>query len=583
LRSICLSISLLIAIHYNVAYGKLELEIIPSYDALCDDVFSCPESLTGRISFWVDVFSRWDTNTAIFHDKENPERVYSTLKRKQGCRYSKKGDAISRERKQLKKMMLKTAEKIQKKASLTRTQSKVAQLFVGKPISEMKAAANRIRCQSGNRDRMQTALTHFKQYQSTIIDALQKQNLSTEIQYLPFVESAFNPNALSHVGAAGMWQIMPSTGRKLGLTVDVAIDERYDPFRASYAAALYFRNSVDDLTNTAQKKGITVTDKALNPFVVTSYNYGVRGMERGINKVGLDYEKLLTDYKSPNFQTAVKNFYASFLGARYVAKNASNLFGQLDSKVTHGVTTHNTIALERATSAKRIMKTFGVSKEQLQQLNPAIRDRAWRDQALLNKGYELRLPFKDVGWSTEIAVMLALPKEQKKASFVWHKVRSGQTACGIAEKYRVSCRALKKLNRLNKKATIYVGKRIKVPTKGGSKKGNIYVSNTANTQFYKIRRGDTACQVAENHKMRCSQFLRLNGLSYKSILPIGKRVKVKAGRGNSSAWHTVAKGQTACGIAYRYKVSCGRLLAENQLKMSSKIQIGQRLRIPGRS
>ena len=179
--------------------------------------------------------------------------------------------------------------------------------------------------------------------------------------------------------------------------------------------------------------------------------------------------------------------------------------------------------------------------------------------------------------------MSALPKEQEKASFVWHKVRSGQTACGIAERYRVSCRSLKKLNRLNKQATIYVGKRIKVPSSSTSVKSIARASNGDKTQSYIIRRGDTACQIAERYKMRCSQFLRLNNLNSSSVLAIGKKVKVSgSGAVKNKAWHTVIKGQTACGIAYRYKVTCGKLLAANQLSMSSKIRIGQRLRIPNK-
>ena len=56
----------------------------------------------------------------------------------------------------------------------------------------MRAAANRIRCQSGNQDRMQEALAQFQLYRPTILDALESENLTPELQYLPFVESAFN-------------------------------------------------------------------------------------------------------------------------------------------------------------------------------------------------------------------------------------------------------------------------------------------------------------------------------------------------------------------------------------------------------
>jgi len=421
---------------------------------------------------------------------------------------------------------------------------------------------------------MREALEQFHIYRPTILDALEKQNLTPELQYLPFVESAFNPNALSHVGAAGLWQIMPATGRSLGLSVDNRIDERYDPRSATYAAALYFRNSVDDLSETAFENGHSIEAKNLNPFVITSYNYGVRGMQRAIKQVGLDYERLLTEYKSPSFQTAVKNFYASFLAARYVAKNSELFFEDLmdaRSKVTFSYSSEK---LERATSAKRLVKTLSIKSDLLEELNPALKSVIWEHKALIPKGYEIRLPYKENGWQQGLAA------------------KKGESACGIAERYKASCRALISLNGLNKRATIYSGKRIKVP----SRTGGIRVSDSGSTpsvsnsstvaasqsstrnslQNHKVRRGETSCQIANRHGMLCTEFLALNGLKRSSIIRVGQVVRISA----SDSWHKVTRGQTACGIARKHGVGCSALLDANQLRRSSKIFVGQRLRIP---
>ena len=182
------------------------------------------------------------------------------------------------------------------------------------------------------------------------------------------------PKALSHVGAAGLWQIMPATGRTLGLDINNTVDQRYDPTDATYAAAKYFRNSVDKLSETAFENGHTVVAKELNPFVVTSYNYGVRGMERAIKQVGLDYERLLLEYKSPNFQTAVKNFYASFLAARHIAKNVDVFFGQVEADMSKRVHSYNKVRLKRPTSVKRIVKYLKIDKDIFKRLNPALKN-----------------------------------------------------------------------------------------------------------------------------------------------------------------------------------------------------------------
>jgi len=161
-------------------------------------------------------------------------------------------------------------------------------------------------------------------------------------------------------------------------------------------------------------------------------------------------------------------------------------------------------------------------------------------------------------------------------------VRRGETACGIAQKYRASCKALFKLNRLSRKGTIYVGKRIKVP----SRNGGISVAGQApsgaapssSTQRYRVRKGDTSCSIANRFGMLCGEFLALNGLTRSSVIRIGQSVMVSA----DDKWHTVRSGQTACQIAENYRVGCSKLLAANRLSRRSTIQIGQRLRIPSR-
>ncbi len=547
-----------------------------------------------RVGFWVEVFSRWDTNTAIFHDKNTPQRVYSTVKREQGCRRSKKGDAIDRERKRLKKNLSNLAAKLRSGKALNSDQVRLYASFDGASANEVQNASERIRCQSGNRNRMREALEQFQLYRPTILDALEKENLTPELQYLPFVESAFNPNALSHVGAAGLWQIMPSTGRRLGLLVDARIDERYDPRSATYAAAKYFRDSVDDLSETAFENGHSITAENLNPFVITSYNYGVRGMQRAVKQVGLDYERLLKEYKSPNFQTAVKNFYASFLAARHVAKNASQFFNDIDTIRPLSASASSTIRLSRATSAKRLAKELNIDLSELKKRNPAFKRVIWNHKALIPKGIEVSLPYQDQGWSAAMRGVYALPREIEKPGFTWHRVKRGESACNIAERYRASCRELIRLNNLNKRATIYAGKRIKVPSKTGgisvaassqsssqpavsqNRGGNLSNQDSRSFQDYRVRRGDSSCLIANRFGMRCSEFLALNGLKRGSVIQVGQAVRVSA----SNSWHTVRRGQTACGIAESYRVRCSALLDANQLRRNSKIYVGQRLRIP---
>jgi len=244
-----------------------------------------------------------------------------------------------------------------------------------------------------------------------------------------------------------------------------------EPEFATLAAAKYFRDSIDRLSKTALEGGHSIVPKEINPFVITSYNYGVRGMQRAINQVGTDYEKLLKEYKSRSFQIAVRNFYASFLAARHVAKNRSQFFPENNS--TYKPPKINRIAIPKSLFSKQILASLNISKKQLQELNPGLTYRVWRDQTAIPVGYILKVPFKETSWTEEIAKM-----EKYKAvstgrgdSGRRHKVQRGQTACGIANRYKVRCKDLISLNRLNSKAVIKIGQNLKIP--GGVQKYRI--------------------------------------------------------------------------------------------------------------
>ena len=79
-------------------------------------------------------------------------------------------------------------------------------------------------------------------YMPIFEQALEKEGLPLELKYLPIVESALDPNAVSRVGAAGLWQFMIGTGKGLGLEINSLVDERRDPYRSSAMAAKYLKN-----------------------------------------------------------------------------------------------------------------------------------------------------------------------------------------------------------------------------------------------------------------------------------------------------------------------------------------------------
>jgi len=471
ITSLVLSIILFAKIDVTFAYQK-STQLV-QHDLQCGQTFSCPPELQRRIDFWVQVFREWSLEDRIFHDSRKPERIYSVINSEDPCSRKRPKGKVKSEYKRIKLHLKSMADALKNGASPESLRSRpLARLFDTLEEEDLREAADSVRCQSGNRERFEKALEQFERYQPFILATLRQNGLPEDIQYLPFVESAFNPRAYSHVGAAGLWQIMPRTGRSLGLQVGRAVDERLEPELATMAAASYFVDSIEKLTTSAVAKGTSTNPQDMNPFVITSYNYGVRGMQRGIEQVGTDYMRLLAEYKSNSFRTAVRNFYASYLAARYVAQNKHRYFPNVKGVAKPQSTTTR---LKKAAMFKQLNKAFGVDKETLRELNPSLTYRVWKGALPFPRGYELHLPLRSKGWSKEIAKLAKMREPTGMDSGNRHKVRRGQTACGIANRYKVSCNRLLALNKLSRKSTIRVGQKLKIP--GRSKKRYI-VSET---------------------------------------------------------------------------------------------------------
>src|SRR5262245_20063059 len=129
----------------------------------------------------------------------------------------------------------------------------------------------------------------------------EREGLPVALTRLPLVESCFNVRAYSKVGAAGIWQFMPSTGRYY-LRIDNAVDERRDPVTATVAAATHLKGNYEVLHSW--------------PLAITAYNYCRAGMANAVSTVGSsDIVDIIQHYHGPAFKFASRNFYAEFLAA----------------------------------------------------------------------------------------------------------------------------------------------------------------------------------------------------------------------------------------------------------------------------
>jgi len=550
--------------------------LVQHHKLKCGQYFPCPDALRRRVDFWIDVYSRWRTNDAILHDAQRPHRVYKIIKGK-ACGTKGNTQFIKEQKRQIRLRLERIATLIEQNKTITQAKDKhYLNMFPERSPAVLRRATRNLRCQSGNKDGFRNALRRFGTYGPIVRRVLKDAGLHQDIQYLPFVESSYNPEAYSRVGAAGMWQIMPRTARVLGLELNATMDERLDPEAASWAAARYLKDSRKNLTVAARSKKANVSDSELTPFVITSYNYGVNGMRRAIKKLGPDFLTVLNRYRTKKFRVAVKNFYAGFLAARHVAQNSKRFFGSYSKGRP---LRYDTIMLRSSVSIDRIRAVFGISLSRLKSLNPALTRFVWHGWREIPGGYPLRLPLRQGGWADKIAYLHSLPPEADRGTPKRYTVRSGDTACAIASAFRVKCRDLIDMNRLGRQAVIRVGQSVQIPMRTSGKRRLL---SRADPGVYTVAPGDTVCGIAKRYGVKCSALLATNELTSGSVLSVGRKLVIPGAlaetRGGGT--YTVRKGDSACGVASRYGVSCDTLLAANELSQQDLIYPGQALRIP---
>ncbi len=266
------------------------------------------------------------------------------------------------------------------------------------------------------------------------------------------MESSFNPDAYSKVGAAGMWQFTRSTGRRF-MRIDHVMDERMDPYIATGAAASLLAYNHDTLKSW--------------PLALTAYNHGVSGMRRAIRKLGTDDpEIVLRQYRGRAFGFASRNFYPAFLAAVQIDADPEKYFGPLQIDVPPDIVK---VPMEDYVSTASAAESFGVDEETLRYYNPALMPTVWTGNKYIPKGYELRLPGHSVNGDIAglLAAIDASARHSQQKPDVIHRVKRGDTLSGIANDYGVTVGDLMQINNLRSRNMIRAGQVLRLPAADG--------------------------------------------------------------------------------------------------------------------
>lgn len=265
-----------------------------------------------------------------------------------------------------------------------------------------------------------------------------------EFLYLAMAESEFSPRAYSPKKASGIWQIMPSTGKQLGLRIDDFIDERRDPIKSTAAAIKYLKF----LYNATGKWYLAAM----------AYNCGIGRLQRAIKEAGSSDVWVLMDEQKKYIPSETRNYIRMIISMGVAFSDIGILKNEeKEYFLNRGVTTTLTsIKIQGGVSLHSIAQGAGISLNELKQYNRQFK-------------YDF-LPFDNAEFDVYLPYEYLLsfkqnfdPKKIDSAKyFITYKVAKGDSLYSISRKYGVSIKSIKVANNL-KKTLLSINQKLIIP------------------------------------------------------------------------------------------------------------------------
>ena len=308
-------------------------------------------------------------------------------------------------------------------------------------------------------------------YMPIFEEALETYGLPLELKYLPVIESALNPTAVSRVGATGLWQFMLATGKRYGLEVNSLVDDRRDPIKSSYAAANYLK----DLYKVFGDWNL----------VIAAYNCGPDQINKAIHRAkgSKDYWQIY-----PYLPKETRGYVPAFIAANYIMTyycehNICPMTTRLPVKT-------DTVMVDRNVHLEQIAAVCNIDIEQLRTLNPSYR----RDIAPgATKLSAIRLPQTEVGKFIDMQDSI----------------------------YAYNAEAL-----FTKRATVEVNDNTPTYTRSSSSRSKSKKRTSRRGKTVTIKSGQTLSEIAKKNGTTVAKLKKLNGLKGNNIRA-GKKLRVR--------------------------------------------------------
>lgn len=355
-----------------------------------------------------------------------------------------------------------------------------------------------------DRNREISYMLALSQHYFPIFETIFEQyNLPNELKYLSIVESALNPRATSRMGAAGLWQFMPTTGKLYNLEMNSIYDERRDPIKSTHAAAQHFR----DLYEIFQDWNL----------VIAAYNCGTGNVNKAIRRSGgkKDYWEIY-----PYLPIETRNYVPAFIAVNYMMYYADS-YHICPASIDIPLVT-DTLHVTKRIDLLHVSQVLDIPIEQIRLLNPCYKNDIIPDS---EKPFILRLPShlaylfiekQDSLYMSQRDVIkqpisLSASATPHACSSV-HIVRSGENLSIIAKRYGITVRQLMNWNNLTS-PLVRVGQRL-------------HLNSSKDISVYVVKKGDSLWTIAKNTRVTVEKIKQANRNKNLRILQPGQQLTI---------------------------------------------------------
>lgn len=373
-----------------------------SFSAFSDPLkpFSTPEGLEDEIRFWRTVFGTYGDNHVVFYDERFLNVIYEV---NDFSGLAARQDLTSQVKQQIRqKEIQRTTHRIAAslkrlahgipRDDLTDEERYYRKLFDGiEDPDRFEKASNRILVMQGQKDRLQRAIAKSIAWMGDIESIFEENGVPKELTALMFIESMFNPLALSTVGASGVWQFMPATGRDY-VSINKFWDDRNDILNASAGAARFLK----DLYN-------QTGDWAL---AVNSYHSGLGRILNAVKTLGTKkIAFIIHNFQDPAYAFYSRNYVPEFYAVVSLLQNKDAFFGPIVEKDDRQ---YDIVQTSGFINLPKIAARFGIPLNVLRKLNTALKEEVLNGNLPLPPHYPLRVP-KGTGYYLATAVGFLAP------------------------------------------------------------------------------------------------------------------------------------------------------------------------------